>query len=499
MTTVHELNPDHVIVPKRQRGFFDNTYIQELAESIKSIGQLQPGVCKRDDMGDPVLIAGECRLKACKIAQVPFRFIFKEDITDPAMLHECELMENLLRRPLTWQEEVNAKAEWHRLKQDKHGTTTVGREGGHTIEDTARDLHESKGIISEDLTLSMFAREIPEVAQAKNKTEAKKIIKRLKGEVERYTLLQEAQAKEAEKATEGGVDLQELRLREYAERTIHADFDEWVTSYTGKPFDVVLFDPPWGVDFNKVKQENVSQRDYEDSKEEWEVKFPIRIKSLYDIMGENSHLYLFFGIALHETVYKTLEDCGFSTNRIPLIWHKQGAHRTRNPTIWPGRSYEPIAYARKGGKDLQKQGASDIITTPQPTPKLKQIHPSAKHPAIYRELLSRSALPGDRVLDPMCGSGMAAVACDALKQTLQLDWTVVEKEEHFRNLTLYNLYQGYFKIVDDVEGEDPEDKEAPVDTSDFRHLSPGTPDWMNYWRLNPHKQDEMLAFKRGRI
>jgi len=495
--SIYEFNADEIIVPPRQRGVFDQRYIEELADNIKSIGQLQPGVCRKDPDGQPLLIIGECRLRACKLANVKFRTYFKEDITDPSMLYECELMENLLRRPLTWQEEVSAKAKLHELRQEKYGTTSVGKEGGHSIEDTANELHESKGIVSEDITLALFAAEIPEVAQAKNKTEAKKIVKRLKNEVERHQLLEEAQAKEIAQAQEEGetVTSQELRLRQYAERTMCADFDEWIKNPTKTNFNIVLFDPPWGVDFDSVKSDNVGQRSYEDSFESFRNNIDLWLKQIYDLMADNSHLYMFFGMSNYSLVYESLHKAGFNTNGIPLIWHKQGSHRTRNPTIWPGRSYEPVAYARKGSKNLEKQGAPDVITTPQPTPKLKQIHPSAKHPAIYRELLMRSALPGDRVLDPMAGSCMAGVACDALKQTLELDWLLLEKEEAFRNLGLFNLYQGYWKIIDDIEGDDPDDKESEIPDVDFRKLEPNSPEWMNYWRLNPHKQNEMLAFK----
>jgi ParB/RepB/Spo0J family partition protein len=501
MLEIHEINPDEVQIPPRQRGVFDQKFIVELADSIKSIGQLQPGVCRKDQDGNPILISGENRLRACKSINALFRFIYKEDITDPAMLYECELMENLLRRPLTWREEVESKARLHELRQEQRGGTVAGRRGGHSIEDTASELHESKGLVSEDIKLALYAREIPEVANAASKTEAKKAIKRLEGEVERSILLEKAQAKEQACLTESGESLtgQEARLLEYDKRVLYKDFEEWYKeeSVSEKStlglYQVVLFDPPWGVDFDASAKENSSQIMYEDSKEYFLTKFPIWCKTLYDLMAENAHLYVFFGIANYPFVYQTLAETGFSTNGIPIIWQKQGAHRTRNPTIWPGRSYEPIAYARKGSKDLVKQGAPDVITTPQPTPRIKQIHPSAKHPAIYRELLVRSASPGDRVLDPMAGSCMAGVAADSLKISHQLDWLMIEKEESFRNLGIFNLNKGYWTITDDTSGEDPEDIDQPE--QDFKLLEPGSQDWMNFWRLHPNKQSEMLAFR----
>jgi hypothetical protein len=107
----------------------------------------------------------------------------------------------------------------------------------------------------------------------------------------------------------------------------------------------------------------------------------------------------------------------------------------------------------------------------------------------------RSALPGDRVLDPMAGSCMAGVACDALKQTLSLDWLMIEKEESFRNLGIFNLNKGYWSITDDVSGEDPD---ADTPEEDFKLLEPGGKEWMNFWRLHPEKQTDMLAFRNSR-
>lgn len=496
MLEIHEIDPGNVLVPPRQRGTFDHSYIADLSENIKAIGQLQPGVCRLDEDENVSLIIGECRLRACKQAGVNFRYYLKEDITDPAMLYECELMENLLRRPLTWKEEVDAKAKLHELRQNQRGTPRSGVRGGHTIEDTANELHESKGLVSEDIKLAAYADAIPEIANAATKAEAKKILKRIEKEVERDQLLKAAVKKSQTTETttaDASSNLTEMeqRLLEYDSRVLLGDFDEIEVE---GPFDVCLFDPPWGVEFDAVSSDNASQIKYEDKQESFLTTFPERIRKLYDLMAENSHIYVFFGIVHHKFVYDTLEAAGFKTNRIPLIWHKQGSHRTRNPTIWPGRSYEPIAFARKGTKELERQGAPDVITTPQPTPKIKQIHPSGKHPAIYKELLLRSAKPGDRVLDPMAGSCMAGVAADFLKPDLALEWLMIERDDSFRTLGIFNLNKGYYGIIDDVEGTDP-DQIAANSSEDFTNLTPGSKEWVNFWRMHPDKQSEMIAFR----
>jgi hypothetical protein len=202
---------------------------------------------------------------------------------------------------------------------------------------------------------------------------------------------------------------------------------------------------------------------------------------------------------------------------MPLFWHKPGAGRTRNPDIWPGRSYEAIAYARKGTKVLQLKGKPDIITTAPPTHKMKLSHPSAKHPDILLDLLKRSAQMGDKILDPMCGSGMTAVACEHPDlKSLKLDWLIADQEEEFTNLALWNLGVGYYSIIGSSEPVDPATQLSPQEKailsaeqwerdhppteesalpSDFRVLIPGSNQWKEYWKRHPEQQADMIQWK----
>jgi hypothetical protein len=175
---------------------------------------------------------------------------------------------------------------------------------------------------------------------------------------------------------------------------------------------------------------------------------------------------------------------------MPLIWYKQGAHRTRNPNIWPGRSYEPIAYARKGNKKLIRKGAPDVIITPAPWHTLKKSQPSAKHPDIYLELLKRSAFPGNNILDPMSGSGMVAVAAETMRLTHQLKWTMIEEKENFVNLSLFNLVTGYSQLI--AKSSSPSERIE----DDFHYLLPASEEWVMYWKAHPEEQEEMLAWRK---
>jgi hypothetical protein len=231
-----------------------------------------------------------------------------------------------------------------------------------------------------------------------------------------------------------------LRILMFDKRLIQGNAMEKLESYDfaklGKP-GVVFFDPPWGVglDEKQIRMESGATT-YEDSEEKFVEEFPIFCKLLFDAMATDSHLYCFFGIVHFSFVYETLESVGFFVNRRPIIWVKSGIRSTMVPETWPGASYEPIAFARKGRRALVKKKGDSIINVP-PLPPSQKNHISAKPPELYTDLLERSAYPGDIILDPMFGTGAAFVAAELFP--LQLRWFGWELSQTNRDLALLNL------------------------------------------------------------
>lgn len=493
---------DIIVSKDRIRKVFEQKPLEDLARSINMFGQIQPGVCVKREDGKYALVAGERRLRACEIAAKPFTFLLREDI-DPKdkLLRAIELEENVLRIDLTWKEKADALAELHELYQEKGAALDDVMSGSHRIQDTADLLGKSKGIVSEDLELAFWADKIPEVADAKNKSEAKKIIKRLKEGIKRNVALDQAVTRERAKLEGDGITTPikvlsdkekfEARLLEYDKRIIHGTMEEELTKLD-KKFDIVLFDPPWGVDYMNVKMNGGSTGEFNDDIESFESALPKWLHLLWENMSDNSFLFMFFAIRHYNLVYTTLASIGFETNGIPYIWHKQGAHHTRNPDIWPGRCYEPIVYARKGKKSMVQKGAPDIIKTPSPTPKIKGEHPAAKHPMIFRELLERAATPGDKILDPMCGSGMAGVAAESIRPTHMLDWYMIELDENFRQLSFFNVNKGYGNIIGDF---DVPVRDHTISKPDFKTMNPGSDIWKDHWRAYPEDQEAMLKWR----
>jgi 16S rRNA G966 N2-methylase RsmD len=536
---VYSCNPEEIFVPPgRMRKKFDEKKLEELARSLQGVQQIQPGVCYKEEDGSLILVAGERRLKACKLAGVPFSYILRE-AADKRLLERIELEENLCREDLTLQEELLAKARLLENYQDEFGTPKAGRGGGGFGEKKyAEVLSESIGKTHEDLEIAAFMREISEVAEAKTRSEAKKIIKRIKEDYNRSQLLQKAHLERleherkshAEYLKETGIGeletegeetfLEEgereepsplvLAIADATSRAHHGRMEDVLPTLEDITFDIVFFDPPWRVGYDTNRKQTGTTGEYADgllSPSEFKAELRSWLQLIWSRMSENAHLYMFFGIR-NETytdseaedddglslglVYGTLEEVGFTTNRMPLIWYKQGAHSTRNPRIWPGRSYEPIAYARKGSKDLVMFGAPDVLLTPAPSPAIKQNHPSAKHPQIYLDLLKRSAVPGDKVLDPMSGSGMLGVAADVLKHTHALDWRIIEEQEDFYNLGIMNIVKGYSRVVGAVGTPD-----SLKMAESFEELEPRSEEWTRFWTNNVSKRGAMLKHWRS--
>lgn len=505
-----QLDAEKIIVAaERVRKEFDKEKLQRLAASFKAVGQIQPGVCISVE-GGYQLVAGERRLRACRLAQIPFSFVLKEQASE-VMLLEIELEENLNREGLTWQEEVDGLEKLHRLREGQKGTKGQIQ----SLDDTAEELDRSRGSVHRDLELAEWAKEFPEVKDAKNKAEAYKIIKRYKAEILRNQLLKQAVAKD-ECKSEGtpsedqkleeciviaGATIPKKLLFEFDEKIIHGRMEEQLSEFTDEFFDLVFFDPPWAANLAAIRDKPPSKEDFEDEPEVFSENIEAWLRQIYIKMAKDSHLYLFFGIRYHELAYQALERVGFSVNRIPLIWYKQGSHVTRNAEIWPGRSYEPIAFARKGQKKLVTLGSPDVIITPAPTNTMKGIHPNAKHPDIYLELIKRSAEPGDHLLDPMCGSGMTAVAAEEYRASKRLDWYMIEEKQSFRELALENVIRGYNQVVN----KEPIDRSAlghqyddfGAVPEDFHELKPGGPEWMSFWKAHPESQDQMLEWKKS--
>lgn len=92
--------------PYQPRKTFDETSLQELADSIKELGIIQPIIAKKSIKGYEI-VAGERRHKAAKIAGLETVPVIIKDYNDEEMM-EIALLENIQREDLNPIDEANA-------------------------------------------------------------------------------------------------------------------------------------------------------------------------------------------------------------------------------------------------------------------------------------------------------------------------------------------------------------------------------------------------------
>lgn len=99
----------------------------------------------------------------------------------------------------------------------------------------------------------------------------------------------------------------------------------------------------------------------------------------------------------------------------------------------------------KPGSTLAKVQMSSVFSIPSGTTAKDFNHPFAKPPLLWQKLYDAVALPGQKTLDPFCGSGSSFVAA----LDLQLEPTGWElTPDHYNNGRL-NIQAKYKKLYGD--------------------------------------------------
>lgn len=452
------LDPNDVVFPEdRDRKEIDEKALEDMKQSILNVGQLQPIVVE-DDLQ---LIIGQRRTLACRHLDRKVWAVYAKDVDD-MMRKEMELAENIYRKALTVMEQILAEDRLHAMRSERFKHTN------YTIEDTAKVLGKSKSQTAEDLKLACFIKAAPGIFQkCKTKSEIKKEVKNLERKIQWANLEKAADqlskpkpklANDAYKTDEPEeiskplpvIDHQTYlkgKIKQFSKRLKVGDAYEELDKIEDE-VGVMFIDPPWGVGHHDKQRSEMDG--YSDEEEDFFNNFPKLCKLAFKAMAEKSHLYCFFGIIHAEFVFKSLEEAGFEVNRRPIIVCKDGKSSTRQPYKWPGAGYEPVAFARKGKRDLIKPGAPDWFTSRWLTEEEKKGHPSAKPSIPYLEFLRRSAWPGDLVYDPFFGTGPAFLACE-MAPDLKLKWKGTDDKKLNKTKALANLTELLMK--GGVEGE----------------------------------------------
>lgn len=399
----------------RQRQELSPDHVARLALSIQDLGLLQP-VGVRQINGVYELRYGEHRLMAVADLHslgtnvrygeqpIPKDHIACVDLgtLDEITAKETEFAENDVREQLAWQERDLALAELHHLREAQAGAE--GRK--QTLLATATEALPTRTLQSPGSGITAVSDALirtahfndPEVLRAKTRKEASKIIER-KLEIQALELRAAALSKVQ---TSGRHRLALGRMEE----CVHAIPDDTI--------DVLITDPPYGIDAQDFGSQFSRETRFDDRKENLYRLMEVLVAQAVRFCRLEAHAYVFCDLRLFEVISSIWSASYWNVWPWPIIWHKQGASGALpRPDHGPRRMYECILYALRGDKRTLKI-LPDVITIP---PIRDSLHPHEKPIELYLDLLSRSAHPGDSIADPFCGTGVVFRAANRLQLT----------------------------------------------------------------------------------
>jgi len=240
---IHEIH-----INKRMRSV-DHSKAEEIADSIKEIGLLNPITISEDH----TLIAGLHRLNACKL--LGHTEIEANIIPLSGLKRElAEIDENLMRHDLHYIDRGNHMARRKEIYEEIYPETKPGQYGhkGNIIiekpekvvstfsEDTAKKVGVSESVIKQELQISNnISPEIKEQIKERDisKTEALKLA-RIEPEKQKEVMQRASEAKKSIDAVIKEIKREEVRAK------VAEEVKNTVLIPDGK-FDIILADPPW--------------------------------------------------------------------------------------------------------------------------------------------------------------------------------------------------------------------------------------------------------------
>jgi DNA modification methylase len=430
-----QLIPLHAIVipENRIRREFGEKELLELAESIASRkGLLHAPVLRNDGL---TLVAGERRLRAIKMlndakrlfthngvivphGMVPFN---KLDQLSGLELMEAEYEENAVRKDVNFLERAAALSKLHELRgaqaEARGDTQTLQATASEVLGRTAQGGHITQ--VRNALLINSFADD-PDVKGAKSEKEAFNIVK---GKLAAKFTAALAKNVAAEKQNTPHV-------------AVHGDMEAMAGSLDPDQFDVIITDPPYGIDADSFAATDGGEagvkHEYKDDKALAHRIMRAVIAHGSVVAKADAAMYLFCDFTDFDWLRGLANSAGWTAWDRPIFWHKPGGGMMGDTQHGPRRSYETIMFAYRGNKRTSGTFLDAIVHQPSD---LKHGHSAEKPVFVYNNLLRRSTVPGMRVVDFCSGTGPIFVAANQLS----LRATGIELSEKHYNTGLTRI------------------------------------------------------------
>lgn len=180
-------------------------------------------------------------------------------------------------------------------------------------------------------------------------------------------------------------------------------------SYPDKYFDLIITDPPYGIDFQSARRTEKHKRHKKIQNDK--APFVSWIKEAFRVLKPGGRIVLFYRWDVAHAFHNELKAAGFNLVA-ELIWDKCN-HGMGDLLAGVAPMHENAIYATKGRFEFPTKRPKSVYRTMRINGDML-VHPNEKPVSLWRQLLNDFAIPGNLVLDPFCGSASSLIACEQL-------------------------------------------------------------------------------------
>jgi DNA modification methylase len=213
----------------------------------------------------------------------------------------------------------------------------------------------------------------------------------------------------------------------------------------GETADLILTDPPYGVDYTGCTEERLKIQGDNLSPDEFQRFLSATFQSYRKIVKPSASLYICHSSSRQREFQDALEANGFEI-RCQIIWAK-------NTFAWGfGRykfQHEPLFYVHVAGQSDPWYGDKSQSTLWQENkPVANRLHPTMKPVELIERALLNSSRPGDLVVDLFGGSGSTLIGCERRGRRARL----MEIDPHYADC-IVQRWQQYTGKTAVLEGD----------------------------------------------
>lgn len=376
--------------------------VEILAESIKDKGLIQP-ICIDQNNN---LLAGGRRYAACTSIDMKEIPCLVRDSEDEVDAREIELMENIHRKEMTWQEQALLTARIHSLYEEKDPLWTSRR--------TAQLLDKSPMNISRALKLAAGIEVLPDLAKCNSADDATKLIRKAEegAIVAEIARRQTAKIEESSSKPSSKDPLTATLIKARKDYIVSDAFEGMEKlARQHKKFKLIECDPPFAVPMPGTNK-TFSLQDIQSKVETDEFcdippkEYPAFLKRLsadmYELGEDNSWMLFWLSMDWYTRSVEILEETGWKVNPTPAIWVKT-AIRTNPYPHNLSKGYHAFLVCKKGDPALIRERANNVFTRSNDS---NPFHPHPRPLSLMEGILETFVDSGSNILVPFLGSGV---------------------------------------------------------------------------------------------